>query len=309
MKKTQNNIQIIGLSLLMLVMSLWAGPVLNTSDGSSSYSFLKLSTSPRQVGFARGGAALSTTAAEAITNPLALSQLSSSTLSLSHISLPKEVGASMEALYFAIPKEKISLGFGGRFLKFDEIMGRDEFGVETGEYGAASFDLSLALAAGTSKSLDWSIQTHFAQSLIDDAISRAFFLDMGLAYDLKDFRIAALFYNLGWASDYDKEEVVLPLTLQAGIAYAWDINNRFQWIINGDVLRVNDEGMLGIISSELSYNELISLRLGYPVYTDNEDASLNAGMALKVIGWTIEYAYGGHRDLSGEHHINVEIAF
>jgi hypothetical protein len=279
-------------------------------NGRSSYGFLKTG-SPRTVSLNGAGIASPVLAAEAHSNPLALLSKTYPAMALEFTHVPKEIGARIQGLYLRIPMDSKVLGFGGRFVKFDDITRRDGFGVEQGAYGAASFDVSMAFASkGITQSSEWGAQVHYGQSNIDNAMSRAFFVDAALAYALgENFRMATTFSNLGTATEFDTATAYLPLTFQAGITHQFSFLSVFQMFSHLDLKRVVDEDPELILAGELAFRKLLTFRIGFPVYTKEEFQALSVGMSLAVGKWDLAYAYGGHKALSGGHNVSVEIGF
>jgi len=301
--------------LLLLVLtatSSFADPTLHAKQGSSSWAFLKIDLSPRTT--ALGGAGLSdpSYAGEARSNPLALSRVGHAALAADYTLLPEVTGAKMQGLYFALPGESWNLGWGGRFLRYDDIQGRDEFGAPTGEYGSQAYGLSFALSpAGqntASHRLHWAVQGHIANYSIEKESSQAAFMDAGLRGGVNEnWLFAVMVSNLGYASSFVEQRVILPLTLEAASTHILDFSEDYQFKSHVSFKRANDEDMRIITAAELVYLQIFTLRVGYPWHF--ADAALSGGAGIKLGGWSLDYAYRAHKSLHGAHHVGLEIAF
>jgi hypothetical protein len=286
-----------GLMLLILTQSLYA------QERSSGYAFLKIPLDARSAALASAGSAWPQSAGEINSHPLALSGEGQDQIHLQYVQLPEATQSRLDGLQYALYNEQYNLGWGLRFLDINDIGGRDEYGVSTGNYGVYAFALDAALANAQTEGLQWSGALHYARYTIDIDNSHAWWGDIALAYASEKWHTNIQVRHAGQASPFIKEELKLPLSIQGGASYRQGIGDRWLLFSHFDVLQQGDEEVQYIPALEISWNKLFILRTAWPF--NHPEARLHGGLGLHTKRLTLDYAYRANYTLKGSHHISA----
>ena len=129
----------------------FAGEYWNVDPGGVTMKFLALQVSPRTAAMAGAGVADPARASEVTRNPLAMSTVESPEFGLNQIVCDGMGSDRFINVYYGLPfADKFTFSAGLDYLGYDDIEGRDENGLETGEYGAYAWAAQLGLGSRNS---------------------------------------------------------------------------------------------------------------------------------------------------------------
>jgi hypothetical protein len=206
-----------------------------------------------------------------------------------------------------LPGAGLSYSLVTRYLDYDDLQGYDEDGFSSGDFAAYAYTLEAGVS-GVLGSLEWGLQGGYARYDIETESSHAGFGNAGVSLNLPhNLRVAWVLSNLGYGTPFVNRPVILPLTLQTGIAHHLKIGNRFAWNSFMDFRRRNDESGVYIPGAEVVYAKILSLRSGYAL--GEKRPVVTGGFGVNLSPLRIAYAYRGHEALAGAHFLSFETLF
>lgn len=296
--------------LLALLVAPAAALEFDRVYGASSFKFLKLPLSPRIVALGGAGAGLADGAGELDLNPAAPA-LDSARLVVGK-GLPfAAFEAGTSHIVWSVPyRRSYRILINARYLGFDKIQGYEMTGPTTA-YGAHTLKGQLGLA-GTSSGLSWGFTANFAENAVADANYRTAMLNIGLRYRLMDGLGAGLsVINADfWGSESENaefEDPFPPTAVQAGLAYSRPVGKAFRASVAADVRTRNDEKMAFPVGAEITWQDLITVRAGFPFAEPEPDFAAGLGLTWSRFGF--QYAFQGHPDLGPGHYWALEVRY
>ena len=306
------------LAAALLAVPLWAQEI-DRMPGEASYKFLKLPLSPRVVGLAGAGVALADEAGDLDLNPAAPAT-DSARLVLGKGYPFAQFGANSSHITWSIPYRAYRILVNARYLGFDDLRGFDENGQATAPYGAHTLKLQSGMA-GTYGALDWGATLNYAQNSVASANYGTAMLNGGL----RDRLLPGLYAGLSvinfdfWRSKArmaGNADPFPPTAVQAGLAYRRPLGRSFTGALAVDARTRNDEKLTWLAGAEAGWQEMIFVRVGYPL--GEPDPGLGLGLGLRWSLFRFQYAYQGHdtfdvldggESLSPGHFFSLEISY
>jgi long-subunit fatty acid transport protein len=291
-----------------------AGEHWNVDPGGVTMKFLALQVSPRSAAMAGAGIADPARASEVSRNPLAMSAMDTPEFGLSQIIFDGDGADRLVNLYFGHPVgDKFAFSAALDYLGYDDLEGRDENGLETGEYGAYSWSAQLGLGSRWS-GLNWGVTARFASQTIEDETAYAILGDIAGSYRVNSYlSFGTALTNFGYVTAYDSEEEYAPMALQAGVTGRIPITARWRVHVSADAYRRADTKIYGLFGAEVAYAETLMLRLGTSVREDESDdysPGISCGLGI-VFGMVVfDYGYSPRPAFEGgNHHLAVGLRF
>lgn len=298
---------------LLSAAAAFAGEYWHVDLGGVSMKFLAMQVSARSAAMSGAGVADVARVSEVSRNPLAASVANEAELGLNQLVFDDYGADNFVSAYYGLPftikKYPMALTMSVDFLGYDNIEGRDEYGNETSEYGAYAWSLQAGLGS-RGKVFNWAATARFASQTIDDESAIAFLADIGGSYRMnKYFAFAATLTNLGYMGDYDGEDEVAPLAVQAGVTGIIPVSERWNIHISADGYRRADTDAYWLFGGEVNYMDMLSFRAGYAIRPDTEDGiSCGLGVAFGML--VFDYGYSPRPALDGgDHHLSVGLKF
>lgn len=145
---------------------------------------------------------------------------------------------------------------------------------------------SVSLGVGYSKMLtdrfSFGIVAKYVEEKIDIYKANNLLLDGGVLYytGLGSLRIAASLQNFGTNSKFIADEFKMPIMLRLGAAaeILGQRGSEYRITLIAEALHPNDSDERINFGTEISWNEMISLRAGYKFFYDEETFSLGFGI-------------------------------
>jgi len=297
--------------------------------GESVYQFLNLSSSAAQVAFGGEVLTLSNDVNQPLWNPAFIRTEMDGKLSVDYTSYL--AGINLGSVSYA---RTISRRFGTihgsiKYLNYGTLIGADEQGIETGNFGAND----IALSVGYSRNLPWNnfyfgANLKFISSNIDTYSSFGIAFDISILYNSpnKPYVITLVARNFGTQlKSYDGTNESLPFKLALGTSYQLEyvplkwhltIDNLQQWDLSepnpsnqttdleGNTTNENIN-FLGnairhfVIGAELFPESLINIRVGYNFKRAKElelqnlrsFAGISFGFGVQMNKFKLNYAF------------------
>jgi hypothetical protein len=197
-------------------------------------------------------------------------------------------------------------------LNYDKIQEYTDDGLPAGDFAAGTVAAQLGIAKKFN-SASAGLTFRYANQNIYDYDETGFLFDGGIKYDLakniaflKKIEFGAIFSNFGWLRAKEKETA--PLSVQTGITASCSLPLGFSGALSADLYRRNDFAKELRTGLEIMYNELFSLRFGYP-FSGEENEALSAGFAISLSFADIEYAYQNRAVLEANHVFGISLYF
>jgi hypothetical protein len=294
--------------VLFLAGFAYSGEYWHVKNGAGAMKIFSMPTEPRQAALAGAGIASPKNAGEAMRNPLAGAVANSPVLSFSRLEFSNLIDASRISMLAGSAFGNWHLTAGIESLNYDKMQGYTEDGLTSdGLYFTAGTIAAQLGIARTFNSMSAGLTARYANQNIDDYYMQGILFDGGVKYNLlKNFAFGAVFNNLGWIFSDAKE--IAPLSVQAGITASCALPLGFSGALSADIYRRNDSAEELRTGLEIIFKELFSLRLGYPI-SGEENNALSAGLAIKLSFIDVEYAYQNRAALGANHIFGVSLYF
>ena len=291
-----------------ILLGIEAVPALtfNAQEGETSFGFLKFSLSPRSIALAGSGTALVNNVADIDLNPAAAAR-DPGGIALGQGYLPFATTANFVS--WNIPWNDQRITAQARYLGFDNTAGYDVLDRSTTAYGAHT----LKFQAGTAGKLTgfaYGASMAYAQNNVADVTYSAGLLNAGLWYELPaGFSAGFSLLNADfWTSNaQDGSPIIPPTSVQAGVSYSRNIPGHTKISVAVDARKRNDEKFAVPVGVEACWQNILSVRAGYPI--SEPEASPTFGVGLHWLRYGFDYAYQGNAVLSGTHFWALEINY
>lgn len=287
------------IAALGLVVSL--GDFVPARAASTGLSFLKIGAGTRAV--ALGNAVVSHVDGPSATywNPGALPLMDRSQAELMHNESFQTVRYEFATLTTRFGRH----GFGGALhgVWTDNLLGYDEAGNYTGEFGYAGMVVSGTYGFALTEGIGVGVGVEYLREQIDtfDATGTAFNFGIQARDLLPRVDVGLAVRHLGSEMKYDLESFDLPATVQGGVSYLIPLPGlRGAFRIAAEVQSVRDEDTRLLIGTEYQYQEYTRLQFGYRSGLDSEDVSL--GVAVGKSGLQAQYAFVPFSENLGDQH-------
>jgi hypothetical protein len=283
---------------------------INREYGESSFKFLKLSLSPRIVALAGAGSALADGVGELDLNPAAPASDSG------HLVVGRgypfsQFQGTTNVITWSVPYSGYRILLNARYLGFENIPGRDDLARSTTDYGSHTLKAQAGLAGSLYK-LTWGTTVNFASNSIAEANYATAMLNMGLRYQvLKGLTGGLSVINADfWGSKAKFEgnrDPFPPTALQAGLAYTRAFGSAINASLALDARTRNDEEMAWPMGIEISWRNMLTGRLGFPM--GEKEPALAGGLGIHWSRFQFQYAYQGHATLGAGQFWTLDIAY
>jgi outer membrane protein OmpA-like peptidoglycan-associated protein len=176
-----------------------------------------------------------------------------------------------------------------------------------------NYDLLLHLAHARllAPGLTAGVGAKFFESALAGYYSRGAALDLGLRYAPAEssWAVGCTLANLGSKTAFDQEADQLPLSLNAGLAWTWQMAAGQQVKILGDVIAplAGDEAAYPLLGLEYALRDFMVLRGGYR--WENELGGFSVGAGLRWSRWGVDYAFQPYGTLGNNHRFTLTYAF
>ncbi len=284
--------------------------------GTTAANFLTIPVGPRATGMGGAFVAVADDATSAFWNPGGISRLPRTELAVTHAEWLVNTDLNWVGLVFKMD-ENNAIALAVNQLDY----GEEEITTHLAQDGNGAFwkaqDLSIALSYGRNLTDRFSIglsAKYISQTIWNESAS-AWALDVGLLFftPLDGLRLGMNISNFGTEMKLDGDDLLLaadidptsggnnenisskleteswPLPLQFSVGLGYDVfsTEQWRWVLAADALVPNNQTTYGNVGTELMWNNIISLRVGYTsLLKEAAQEGLTAGVGL-------QYDFGG----------------
>jgi hypothetical protein len=300
----------------LMVATLTAASVAGGAEaGSSAAAFLKIGVGARAVGMGEAQAGAAEGPEALYWNPAGLAVNSRRAVSFTHNEWLEDV--RYEYLGLSYPLFNLgSVGFSAGRVGMGKLIGRDEEGNYTGDFGASDMALSLGFARRFFNFLAVGAAAEYISSKIEDESASAFAGSLGAVAELPLPGLSAgvSASNIGGEMKFIDEGDPLPLALRGGVAYLLPFggeNNELMVAVDGVKFNDRDDVMVNT-GLEYWFMKTVAARAGYKANYDED--GLTGGLGFKYsptanLGLLADYAYADMGVFGATHRISVGMQF
>lgn len=196
--------------------------------------------------------------------------------------------------------DRIGLGFGVRYIKYQSYDVFGGSGHSTGTFSPKDFDVDFGFAYKISGYVTASATMRYVNSDIGaEKKAAAFAADISLMFNYNSLNIAVGYENAGTKLDYGgTEKYDLPGAIRLGCSYSWKFNNNVLVpLFEIDYYTGDNSCITAGIGSELKLINMFSIRAGYH-FGDNKKsipnyASAGLGFSYTNISINATYIFAG----------------
>ena len=197
--------------------------------------------------------------------------------------------------------KRAAFGIAGKMFGYQpyEVINSD--GVQNGTFTPMELSVEGAFAYRISKCLSAGVNVRgISSKLAEEASAMTVAADVSVTYRNENFTIAAAVTNIGGSLDYGTStKYSLPSMAKIGAGYAFiGYYSVFRINVEGDYL-MNKSAIMAGIGGEYSFRDIIKLRAGYHVGSENAIPTYySAGLGLQLGFFNLDAAYifGGNND-------------
>ena len=211
------------LVLLLFFSLLNFAPIFAQISGESTYQFLNIPSSPRQL--ALGGKNITTQddyVTSGLFNPSSVTQDMDNMLSLNYFSYFSDISFGSLAYAYRFDNRGNTLHFGFSYINYGDFIGYDEFGNYTSNFSGNESALSVGYATKL-KNIPVTFGTNlkFITSIFEQYNSYGLAADIGFFYfdDTNDIKASLVLRNLGFQlKPYNEIHESLPFEINLGVS-------------------------------------------------------------------------------------------
>ncbi len=168
-----------------------------------------------------------------------------------------------------------------------------------GSFDANSTSASLSYSRMMTDRFSFGISFKYVQEKIDKYSADNILFDGGVLYytGLGSLRIAASVQNFGTNSKFINDEFKMPTIFRIGAAadVLGDFTSEYRITLVAEAMHPNDGDEKVNLGTELSWNNIITLRAGYKFFYDEESYSFGFGLDPKLsIPMSIDFAFADY---------------
>jgi hypothetical protein len=294
----RNSMRYIIPALVLLILPL-AVIAINSNAGEYGFQFLQIPVNPVAAALAGNGIYGTNFSGAYLYNPASNLMDERFSLSLNHTLWLVDTNCTQIA--YSNGNRSRHFGLAARVLDYGEIETRDDTGLIIGNYHPLDANLLANLAFRITPDHLVGINAGLLYEKLDTASSYGFNADLGYIFltPVTNAIAFASVRNLGLTSKMDEETIKLPTTFEAGLGYAYPMND---YTLSSQVAlnKASGSDVRATVSTELAMWQLIKLRLGYKVNYDED--RLTAGLGINWRNLDIDYGWTYNSDRLNDTH-------
>jgi hypothetical protein len=293
--------------LLMLALIPLALAAINDNGGEYGFQFLQIPANPIAASLAGNGIYGTSYAGAWMQNPAANLVDERFSLSLQHTLWLLDTNYTQ--IIYSKSNRNRHIGLAARILDSGELDAYNASGELIGNYHPLDANLLVNCAFRIFPDHLLGVNAGLLYEKLDTASSYGLSTDVGYVF-LTPVTNAILFSsvkNLGFTSKMDKERIKLPLTVEAGLGYAYPFQESK---LSGQIAlnKATDTDLRSTISAEFALRQMLKLRAGYKFNYDEE--GLTAGIGLNWQNIDIDYGWTSNTDrLNDTHSFGISYNF
>jgi long-subunit fatty acid transport protein len=295
------------LAVLSCFLLLVANPCLfSRGAGTSSGSILKIDAGARAAGMAGSFCGISNDVTGIYYNPAGLVQIDRQEFVANHNEWLQ--GVRSEFLGYGLPiNEDLSVGITMNYLYVNGLVGRDEFGNETGsKFGGYDGLVTLTAAGRLTDEISIGGNVKVVQESVDDKKATGYCGDVGVMYKYEALCCGLAIQNAGSKIKLNEDSFPLPMNLKLGASYTL-----FESLtVDADVNKPLDNDIVVSAGAEWWVVDAFAVRAGYKMGADkNTGIGVTAGAGFKLDDYSIDYSFLPYGDLGNTHRLSLTYRF
>lgn len=290
---------------------------INSSAGTSAFSFLKIDQAARPVGMGGAFTGVADDEASLFYNPAGLVQFDQTRYILGYHNYFLDMQTGMVGIIHSLDKDK-AIGFYASYLNYGEFKETDNVGNQYGTFGGGDLLLAGTFAIRKNHRFSGGVTAKFIYEKIQDYSATGVAVDLAVKYSSNRGRYAAglMLQNFGTQlstlGEGDKDP--LPTTIRAGASAR---PKGLPMILAADVILPFDNDLDFALGVEYVELKPMFLRLGWNSFGSNyktEDGSdgvagLAIGVGFDIKAMQLSYAFTPAADLGESHRITLTGGF
>lgn len=258
---------------------------------TSGFTFLQIPVSARTAALGESSIALSDMNSQGIFNNPAIMGFTDQTHSFSASYSSWFADIKNYAISYSFNSDLGALGIGAIILDYGSMprtsvsSGQKVYEI-SGTFSANSVAALLSYSKMLTDRFSFGINLKYVQEKIDSYSADNIMFDGGVLYytGLGSFRIAAAIQNFGTNTKFINDEFRMPSILRLGVAgeVLGDFNSEYRVTLIGEALHPNDGDERVNIGTEISWQNILTLRAGYKFFYDEESYSVGIGLNPKL---------------------------
>jgi hypothetical protein len=260
------------------------------SAGNSGLSFLKLGFGARNIALGDNGNVFANDVSALFYNPAKLAGSNNTEIMLMHNEWIQDVRT--EVLGFKFSLFDLPFGIGINSTSVSDIEVRTNPGDPITTFKAQYFFSSISTGFEIFQDMKFGATAKYIYEDIFTDDAQGYGLDFGLNYKAMDnVNVSAVVKNIGSMNALRSESTKLPTEFRIGPAYNFSVNEyKLNIVVGGEFQKYLDADDSHInFGSEISYDNLFALRLGYQ--TQYESKSFTGGIGLMWNRVNFDYAF------------------
>ena len=220
-------------------------------------------------------------------------------------------------LYGKPMNDKHTIGIGLNFIDYGDFEGRDEFGNDTGTFGANNIVLNVGAGYNYSKNLKFGLNTKIIYSKIAGYSSDAYVIDFGGNYYIRsqEISIGISVQNIGFVrSGYIDRKDKLPLQLRSGLTKKLA---HLPLMLCFEFRQfTNNENQINL-GGEFTISENFKARIGYNSFGKDQKlvsgsdqlSGISLGFGLVWKNFIIDFGYASQGSLGSQNRFTISRAW
>ncbi len=251
--------------------------------------FLKLGIGARSIAMGEAFTAVTDDNGSTSYNPATLRSASHNEIALMH----KEwiEGTTSEYLGTTILGDKFTYAISVLKTSVSDIEIRNMPGPSEGTFSAKNFALGGTMSLSPADNFSLGVTGKFLYEKIFTDEASGYGIDVGALYKATDnFFIGTSILQIGSMSHLRNESSVLPTSWRLGASYGDAINEEFSFLASLDGNKTfKDSNSHFNFGGEITYNQLIALRVGYQTGYETRSFSTGLGVSYGIVRF--DYAF------------------
>lgn len=313
--QSNHNFRIVLITVVVVGLSLSSGFAknINSSAGTSSFSFLKINVGGRAVGMGGAYTGLADDESALYYNPAGIAATEDPRFIAEYHNYFVGLQSGFGGYVRPLGRDKaVALHFS--YLNYGEFTQTDQAGNIEGTFGGGDFMLAGTFAMRRTNRLMVGVTAKFIYEKIQEFSATGLALDLGLRYnsDRERFSAGLLIQNLGTqlSSLGVDDNSGLPTTVRTGVAAR---PRGLNSILTADLILPFDNDLEFAIGAEYIELKPLFLRIGWNSfgsnyrsnYSDNGLAGMTFGVGLDYKSMQFSYAFVPAADLGDSHRVTL----
>ena len=331
--------------LILILITVFLDNVYSQSAGESTYQFLNISTSPRQL--ALGGKTITNFGSDVTSglyNPSTINPEMDNILSVNYFSYFSDISFGSLSYAYTLDNRGNTIHFGFSYINYGDFMGYDEYGNFTSEFTGNESVLSVGYANNIRNlPIRIGVNLKFITSIFEQYNSYGLAADFGLFFtDKNDINMSLVFRNIGFQiKAYDEVRESLPFEVNLGFSQRLDnapikwhltLENIQKWPIGlsnpsriitdldgnateENISVINELLRHAIVGVEIFPESIFSVQLGYSFRRSEElkileqrnFSGVSFGFGMKFNKLRFNYSHARYSSASNVNYVGLQI--